>query len=168
MIDLLITAVFALISALGGIFIKDIKALGLFTMLTAVATFLSSYLLNMPTVLLGLVGLATAVVKISIHGKKVVERTVRTYRSRRRLVKLEESVKTMPDMIIDVIPAGSRRAVHPKILQVFQVVNEAYNRGYVVEEPEWLRIIRIYQASVGSEVRPSRTKIISEYEVVEL
>lgn len=168
MIDWLITAVFATMSALGGLFIKDVKALGVFAVLMSTATFLTSHLLNMPTVLLGLIGLATAVAKISIHGKRVVERTVKTYRSRRRLSRLEESVKTIPDAIVDVIPAGSRRAVHPKVLQILQIVNEAYNKGYVVEEPEWLKIIRIYQATVGSEAKTNRTKIISEYEVVEL
>ena len=67
-----------------------------------------------------------------------------------------------------MIPAGSKRAVHPKLLQLISVINEAYSKGYIIEEPDWFRAIRIYLASVGPEFKAGKIKIISEYEVVEL
>lgn len=167
MIDLVITAVFTIIAALGGFFIKDVKAVAIFTALMATVVFLTLYLLGYPVVVLSLVGLSLAAVKISREGGKVVRR-IRTYRSRRRLSKLDEVVKTLPQNIIDVVPAGSRRVIHPKIMAILSLVNEAYSKGYIVEEPNWFRDVRQYLASVGPNFAPERTKIISEYEIADL
>lgn len=168
MIDLIITGVFILLASLGGIFIKDVRGLSIFVGLITTATFLTSFLLNMPIITLGVLGLVTSIVKISTVRRKEKVRGIRTYKSSRRLSRLEESVRSIPENILDVIPAGSKRAVHPKLLQLISVINEAYSKGYIIEEPDWFRAIRIYLASVGPEFKAGKIKIISEYEVVEL
>ncbi|ACB38987.1 hypothetical protein [Pyrobaculum neutrophilum] len=168
MIDLYIAGAVAVLSAMGGIFIKDLKALSIFTVLIAAAAFLLAYAVGMPAVVLGLVGLSTAAVKMGRAGKRVVERKVRTYRSRRRLAGLEESVRAIPENILDVVPAGSVRAIHPKIVGLVALINDAYSKGYTVEEPAWFKVVRQYLASVGPQYTADRAKVISEYEVVEL
>jgi ABC-type siderophore export system fused ATPase/permease subunit len=168
MIDILIALVVGLLAALGGVFIKDAKALAVFTILIAVAAFLLAVITNMSTISLGLLGLAVATVRIGIAGKRVVEHRIKTYRSRRRLSKLEESVKTVPENIVDVIPAGSVRSIHPWIVNLVTLVNNAYAKGYAVEEPSWFRIVRQYLATVGPQFSADRTKVLSEYEITEL
>ncbi|MFN7105395.1 MAG: hypothetical protein ACK4M3_02240 [Pyrobaculum sp.] len=163
MIDLIIAGVLAIVAGLGGIFIKDLKALFIFTALIATAAFLVSLLINMPAATLGLAGLLTAVVKISRSKKGA-----RVYRSQRRLRPLEELTRRLPQDIIDIIPAGSTRAIHPKLVQLVSLTNEAYAKGYVVEEPQWFRDVRQYLAFVGSSFSPDKTKVVSRYEIVEL
>jgi len=168
MIDLLIAGVVGILAALGGLFIKDLKALAIFTVLISLAAFLLSFLMKMPAVSLGLLGLSVAAVKIGRAGKRAVERRIRTYRSRRRLTKLEEAVRTLPENIIDVIPAGAVRAVHPKIVGLVSLINDAYSKGYTVDEPSWFRTVRQYLAAVGPQYTADRTKVVSEYEIAEL
>jgi hypothetical protein len=122
----------------------------------------------MPAILLGLLGLSVAVVKIGKARKRVVEREIRIYRSRRRLRKLEEAVRALPDNILDVIPAGSVRAIHPKIVELISLMNDAHSKGYSVEEPGWFKIVRQYLASVGPRYAADRTKVLSEYEIIDL
>jgi len=168
MIDLLIAGVVGILAILGGLFIKDLKAIAIFTLLTALLAFLLSHLLQMPVISLGLLGLSVAAMKIGKASKRVVEREIRIYRSRRRLTKLEEAVKTLPDNIIDVIPAGSVRAIHPKIVKLVSLTNDAYSKGYTIEEPGWFRVVRQYLASVGPHYVADKTKVVSEYEIVDL
>ncbi|ABL88244.1 conserved hypothetical protein [Pyrobaculum islandicum DSM 4184] len=168
MIDFLLAAIIAILSAIGGVLIKDLKALSIFTVLIATATFLVAHITSIPLVTLGLLGLSTAVVRMGKASKQIVQKRIRTYKSLRRLSKLEESVKTLPENIIDVIPAGAVRAVHPKIASLISLVNDAYSKGYTVEEPHWFKIIRQYLATVGPLYTADRTKIISEYEVIDL
>ncbi|AAL63020.1 hypothetical protein PAE0776 [Pyrobaculum aerophilum str. IM2] len=168
MIDVLIALVIAFFSALGGALIKDIKALAVFTVLIALATFLVVFVTNMPTASLGLVGLAIAAVRIGRVGKRAVETRIKTYRARRRLSSLEEAVRAIPENIIDVVPAGSTRAIHPKLVNLVTIVNNAYAKGYAVEEPNWLRAIRQYLATLGPHFSADKTKILSEYELLDL
>jgi len=168
MIDLLIAGIVGVFTVLGGLFIKDLKALAVFTVLISLAAFLLSFLTKMPTISLGLLGLSVAVVRIGRAGKRAVERRIRIYRSRGRLTKLEEAVRTLPDNIIDVIPAGAVRAVHPKIVGLVSLINDAYSKGYTVEEPSWFRTVRQYLAAVGPQHTADRTKVVSEYEIVDL
>jgi hypothetical protein len=168
MIDFLIAGVVGILAILGGLFIKDLKAIALFTLLMSLLAFLLSYLLQMPAISLGLLGLSVAAVKIGKAGKRVVERKIRIYRSRRRLTKLEEDVKTLPDNILDVIPAGSVRAIHPKIVELISLTNDAYSKGYSVEEPSWFKTVRQYLASVGPRYAADKTKVLSEYEIMDL
>jgi hypothetical protein len=168
MIDLLIAGVVGILAALGGLFIKDPKALAIFTVLISLTAFLLSFLMKMPAVSLSLLGLSVAAVKIGRAGKRAVERRMRTYRSRRRLTKLEEAVRTLPENIIDVIPAGAVRAVHPKIVGLVSLINDAYSKGYTVDEPSWFRTVRQYLAAVGPQYTADRTKVVSEYEIAEL
>jgi hypothetical protein len=58
MIDLLIAGVVGILAILGGLFIKDLRAIAIFTLLTALLAFLLSYLLQMPAISLGLLGLS--------------------------------------------------------------------------------------------------------------
>ena len=167
MIDLLIAGVVGILAALGSLFIKELKALAIFTVLISLAAFLLSFLMKMPAVSLGLLGLSVAAVKIRA-GKRAVERRMRTYRSRRRLTKLEEAVRTLPENIIDVIPAGAVRAVHPKIVGLVSLINDAYSKGYTVDEPSWFRTVRQYLAAVGPQYTADRTNVVSEYEIAEL
>jgi hypothetical protein len=168
MVDILIAFVVGLLAALGGMFIKDAKALAVFTALIATAALLLTVMTNMITISLGVLGLVTAVAKISTAGKRIIERRIKTYKSRKRLGKLEELVKTLPENIVDVIPAGSVRCIHPRIVSLVTFVNNAYARGYAVEEPGWFRIVRQYLATVGPQFSADRTKVLSEYEIVEL
>ncbi|MEM1902757.1 MAG: hypothetical protein QXW44_03660, partial [Pyrobaculum sp.] len=85
MVDILLALLIGVFSTAGGLLIKDLRALSIFTTITAAAAFLIAYITNMPTTVLGLLGLAVAAVKIGRAGKKVVERKIVTYRSRRRL-----------------------------------------------------------------------------------
>lgn len=167
MVDLLITGVLAAMAALGGIFIRDLKALLIFTMLISTAAFLISILTNIPTVVLGLVGLLTAAVKLKLKISPR-EATIKTYKSLKRLRALEELVEKLPQEIIDVIPAGSRRVIHPNLLQLVDLVARAYNKGYAVEEPEWFIQLRQYLSYVGPNFSPEKTKVVSTYEVVDL
>jgi hypothetical protein len=168
MIDLVIAGVVGILAILGGLFIKDLKAIAIFTLLTSLLAFLLSYLLHMPAISLGLLGLSVAAVKIGRAGKRMVERKIRTYRSKRRLTKLEEAVRTLPDNILDVIPAGSVRAIHPKIVKLISLMNDAYSKGYSVEEPDWFRVVRQYLASVGPHYVADKTKVVSEHEIIDL
>jgi len=168
MIDFLIAGAVAALAALGGFFIKDLKAIAIFTALMALATFLLVFLTGMSTISLGLLGLSTAAIKIGRAGKRVVERRVRVYRSQRRLAGLEEAVRTLPENIIDVIPAGSMRMIHPKIVWLVSLINDAYSKGYVVDEPRWFRTVRQYLAAVGPQYTADKTKVVSEYEIVDL
>ncbi|MFN3804107.1 MAG: hypothetical protein ACK4SY_03530 [Pyrobaculum sp.] len=178
MIDLIIAGVLAIVAGLGGVFIKDLKALLIFTALIAAAAFLISLLINMPVVTLGLAGLLTAVVKISMkispRGEskplppEVSRSRARVYRSRRRLRALEELTRRLPQDIVDIIPAGSRRVIHPKLVQLVSLANEAYAKGYVVEEPQWFREVRQYLAFIGPNSSPDKTKVVSRYEIVDL
>ncbi len=168
MIDLVIAGVVGILAALGGLFIKDLKALAIFTVFISLAAFLLSFLMKMPAISLGLLGLSVAAVKIGRAGKRAVEMRIRTYRSRKRLTKLEEAVRTLPENIIDVIPAGAERAVHPKIVGLVSLINDAYSKGYTVDEPDWFRTVRQYLAAVGPQFTADRTKVVSEYEIIDL
>jgi len=168
MIDLALAAAIGIFAALGGVFIKDMKALLIFTTLLSVVAFSLAFILGMATIPLGLLGLATSIVKVAKYSRRVVGSRVKTYIARRRLAKLEESVRTLPENIIDIVPAGSRRAVHPLVVQMVSIANEAYMKGYAVEEPEWLSTVRHYLAALGPEASADKTKVISEHEVVEL
>jgi hypothetical protein len=168
MIDFLIAGVVGILAILGGLFIKDLKAIAIFTFLMSLSAFLLSYLLQMPAISLGVLGLSVAAVKIGKAGRRVVERKIRIYRSRRRLTKLEEDVKTLPDNILDVIPTGSVRAIHPKIVELISLTNDAYSKGYSVEEPSWFKTVRQYLASVGPRYAADKTKVLSEYEIMDL
>ncbi|MGC9119452.1 MAG: secretion system protein, partial [Thermoproteus sp.] len=111
--DLYLALLIALLTALGGYLIRDLQALGIFVGLSAAAAFLMAFLFNAPGAVLGLMGLAVAGVKI-VRAPKVAARARlvrRTYRSRRRLEELEEMTRSLSRVhIIDVVPAGSRRA----------------------------------------------------------
>ena len=77
-------------------------------------------------------------------------------------------MSTLPHNIIDVIPAGSVRAIHPKIVEPISLTNNAYSKGYSVEEPSWFRVVRQYLASVGPYYVADKTKVVSEYEIIDL
>ncbi|MEM4494021.1 MAG: hypothetical protein QXJ71_09770 [Pyrobaculum sp.] len=168
MIDALIPVIIGVFSALGGILIKDIKALGIFTALVATSAFIIAYVTNMPTISLGLLGLITSAVRIGRAGKRVVERRIRTYRAGRRLKSLEEAARSIPENIVDIIPAGSTRMIHPKIVELVTLVNNAAVKGYAVEEPPWFKAVEQYMAIIGPQVSATKTKVVSEYEVVDL
>ncbi|MEM4438557.1 MAG: hypothetical protein QW680_07975 [Pyrobaculum sp.] len=168
MVDILLALLIGVFSTAGGLLIKDLKALSIFTTVTATAAFLIAHITNMPATVLGLLGLAVAAVKIGRAGKKVVERKIVTYRSRRRLKKLEEAVKTLPENILDVVPRGGVRSIHPNIVNLVVLINNAYVKGYTIEEPSWFREVRRYLATVGPNFVADKTKILSEYEIVDL
>jgi len=168
MIDLALAAAIGTFAVLGGVFIKDMKALLMFITLLSVVAFSLAFVLGLAAIPLGLLGLATSMVKVARYSRRVVSGRIRTYIARRRLARLEESVRTLPEKIIDIVPAGSRRAVHPLVVQMVAIANEAYIKGYAVEEPEWLSTVRHYLATLGPEAYADKTKVISEHEVVEL
>ncbi|MGC8972613.1 MAG: secretion system protein [Thermoproteus sp.] len=170
--DLYLALLIALLTALGGYLIRDLQALGIFVGLSATAAFLMAFLFNAPGAVLGLVGLAVAGVKI-VRAPKVAARArqlVRhTYRSRRRLEELEEMARSLSRVhIIDVVPAGSRRAIHPKVIQLLEIADKAREQGYQVAEPTWLREVRLYRRLLGSEFAPDEPTIVSDTEVFTL
>jgi len=151
----------------GSLLIRDQKALLLFIGLSAVAAFLSALSFQAPEAVLGLAGLAAGAVSIR-RQRRQRQRRLRLYRSRRRLEKLEEGVRELPKNIIDVVPAGSKRGIHPELVRLILLSNDAALKGYAVEEPEWLATLRQYYALLGPAVSPSKTLVVSEHEVVEL
>ena len=169
MTDIYAPILIAVLSALGGILIRrDLYALLIYTVLVSVAGFLTAFLLNASTALLGLLGLSTAayrVVKIS----RLRGFTIKVYRSRRRLQELEEMTHNLARVnILDVVPAGSRRALHPKIVEMIDVAERAYSLGYRVEEPDWLRDARLYRRLLGSQFVPNEDVVVGETEVFPL
>jgi len=138
----------------------------MFTVLSAVAAFLSALAFQAPEAVLGLVGLAAGAA--SVKRRKRPQRRMRLYRSRRRLEKLEEGVRELPKNIIDIVPAGSRRGIHPELVRLILLTNDAALKGYAVEEPEWLTKVRQYYTLLGPATSPSKTLVVSEHEVVEL
>lgn len=168
MVDILIAVIIGVFSAAGGLLIRDLRALLIYTAVTASAVFLIAYTTGLTTTVLGLLGLATAAIKIGRAGKRVVEKKIRTYRSSRRLKRLEESIKTLPENIVDVVPPGGVRSIHPHIVGLVAMVNNAYSKGYVVEEPTWFRSVRQYLAAVGPNFVADRAKVLGEYEIVDL
>jgi len=168
MIDLALAAAIGIFAVLGGMFIRDMKALLIFIIILSVVAFSLVFVLGLAAIPLGLLGLATSTVKVAKYSRRVVSGRIKTYIARRRLARLEESVRTLPENIIDVVPAGSRRAIHPLVVQMVAIANEAYMKGYAVEEPEWLSTVRLYLATLGPESNADKTKVISEHEVVEL
>jgi len=154
------------ITVAGSLLICDRGALLLFISLSAVAAFLSALAFQTPEVVLGLCGLAAGTV--TIKRQRRAQRLLKLYRSRRRLERLEEGVREIPKNIVDIVPAGSRRGIHPELVRLILLSSDAALKGYAVEEPEWLTILRQYYMLVGSAVSPSKTLVVSEHEVVEL
>jgi hypothetical protein len=169
--DLYLALLIALLTALGGYLIRDLQALALLVGLSAVAAFLMSFLFNAPGAVLGLAGLVVAGVKI-LRAPKVAARArrlVRTYRSRRRLEELSEMARSLSRVhIVDVVPAGSRRAVHAKVIQLMDIADRAAQQGYRVDEPQWLKDVRLYRRLLGSEFSSDETTIVSDVEVFTL
>jgi len=150
----------------GSLLIRDQRALLLFIGLSAIAAFLSALAFQTPEAVLGLTGLGAGIV--SVKRRRRSQRRLRLYRSTRRLEKLEEGVRELPKNIIDIVPAGSRRAIHPELVKLILLTNDAALKGYAVEEPKWLSTLRQYYALLGPTISPSKTLIVSEHEVVEL
>lgn len=151
----------------GSLLIRDQKALLLFIGLSTLAAFLSALAFQTPEVVLGLAGLAAGTVSIK-RQKRAQKRQLKLYRSRRRLERLEEGVRDLPKNIIDIVPAGSRRSIHPEVVKLILLANDAALKGYAVEEPEWFATLRQYYALLGPATSPPKTLIVSEHEVVEL
>lgn len=169
MMDVYVALFVALLSALGGALIRrDILALSIYVALVSAAGFLISFLLNAPAALLGLLGLSTAayrVVKIS----SLRAPRIRIYRSRRRLQELEEMTRSLARVnILDVVPAGSKRALHPKIVEMIEIAERARSLGYRVEEPGWLKDARTYRRLLGSQFVSDEDTVVGETEVFAL
>jgi len=154
------------LTAAGSLLIRDQKVLLLFIGLSAVAAFLSALAFQAPEAVLGLTGLAAGAV--AVRRRRRAQRPLKLYRSRRRLEKLEEGVREIPKNIIDIVPAGSKRAIHPELVRLILLSSDAALKGYAVEEPEWFALLRQYYTLVGPAVSPSKTLVVSEHEVVEL
>jgi len=155
-----------LLAATGALLIRDQRAFLTFIALSALAAFLSALSFQAPEAVLGLTGLAVWSVSIK-RRKKARQRRLRLYRSKRRLEKLEEGVKEVPKAILDIVPAGSKRGIHPELVKLILLTNDAALKGYAVEEPEWLTTLRQYYALLGPSVSPNKTLIVSEHEVVD-
>jgi len=156
-----------LLATAGALLIRDQKALLMFIGLSATAAFLSALSFQAPEAVLGLAGLAAGAVTIK-RKRGARQRRLKLYRSRRRLEKLEEGVRDIPKDIVDIVPAGSRRGIHPKLVSLILLANDAALKGYAVEEPEWLSRVRQYYALLGPASAPSKTLVVSEHEVSEL
>lgn len=175
MIGALFVAVF---SVAGGLLIRDAKAFLVFTALTATAAFLLAFLVdvNAPLGLLGLTVPAFGVLRRLRMARLHMARPVapparqgpRTYRSSRRLERLDEVAVTIPEQIMDVVPAGSVRRIHPKVVELAYIAIEASGKGYSTEEPSWFSMVRRYLDWVGPELKADRTKVISEFEIIEI
>ena len=159
----------AIFSALGGLLIRrDLYALLIYVFLDAIAGFLMAFLLDAPTALLGLLGLSTAAYRV-VKTSRLRRFAVRVYRSRRRLEELEEMTIDLAHVrILDVVPAGSKRALHPKIVEMIDIAERARSLGYMVMEPEWLREARLYRKLVGSQFVPNEDVVVGENEVFPL
>ncbi|MEM1638146.1 MAG: secretion system protein [Pyrobaculum sp.] len=168
--DLFLALLIALITAMGGRLIRDIEALAIFVGLSAAAAFLLAFLLGAPGAVLGLMGLSIAAIKI-VRSPQVMKlgTRIRTYRSRERLKELEEATVSLSRIhIVDVVPAGSRRAIHPKVVELLELADRATALGYHVEEPPWLRDARLYRRLLGSEFVAAETTVVGETEVIPL
>lgn len=166
--DIYAVLLILILSALGGYFIRDLLALIVFVALTAAAGFLTALLLNAPIAVLGLLGLAVAAYRV-ISRPQIKRPAMRTYRSRRRLEELEEMTRNLARIhIVDVVPAGSKRALHPKIVEMIEVADRAYSLGYHVEEPGWLKDARLYRRLLGSQFVPDEDVVVGETEVFPL
>jgi len=150
----------------GSLLMRDQRALLLFIGLSAAAAFLSALAFQAPEAVLGLTGLAAGAV--AVRRQRRTQRLLKLYRSRRRLERLEEGVREIPKNIIDVVPAGSRRAIHPELVRLILLSNDAALKGYTVEEPEWFTLLRQYYVLLGPAALPQKALIVSEHEVVEL
>lgn len=162
----------AFLSLLGGLLIRDARAFLLFAVLSAAAAFLLAFLVD-PQAPLGLLGLAVPAFAVlrRLRRERVLPSAPfrpRTYRSSSRLERLEEVAVSIPEHIVDVVPAGSARRIHPRLVELAQISVEAASRGYSVEEPPWFSAVRRYLTWVGPELRAERTRVISEFEIVEL
>jgi len=166
MIGTILASGIGFLAVAGTLLIRDQKALLVFIILSAVAAFLSALSFQTPEAVLGLVGLAAEAV--SVKKQRKPQKRLKLYRSRRRLEKLEEGVRELPKNIIDIVPAGSKRAIHPELVRLILLTNDAALKGYAVEEPEWLVTLRQYYTLVGPAVSLSKTLVVSEHEVVEL
>ena len=169
MTDIYAVLLIAVFSTLGGILIRrDLYALLIYVALAATAGFLMAFLLNAPAALLGLLGLSTAAYRVvKISRLKGLRRLV--YRSQRRLQELEEMTRNLARIhIVDVVPAGSKRALHPKIIEMIEVSDRAYSLGYHVEEPGWLKDARLYRRLLGSQFVPDEDVVVGETEVFPL
>jgi len=167
MIGTILASGIGFLVATGALLIRDQKALLMFIGLSAVAAFLSALSFQAPEAVLGLVGLAAGSISIK-RGRSTRQRRVRLYRSRKRLEKLEEGVREVPKNVLDIVPVGSKRGIHPKIVELILLSNDATIKGYAVEEPEWLSIVRQYYTLLGPASTPSKTLVVSEHEVVNL
>ncbi len=169
MTDIYAAVLIAVLSALGGILIrKDPYALLIYTALISIAGFLTAFLLSAPAALLGLLGLSTAAYRVVKISRSRGLRSL-VYRSRRRLQELEEMTRSLARVnILDVIPAGSRRAIHPKILELIDTAERARELGYKVEEPGWLRDAEVYRRLLGYQFVSSEITVVTDTEVFEL
>ncbi|CCC81551.1 hypothetical protein [Thermoproteus tenax] len=158
----------AVFTALGGYIIRDLQALSILVALSSVAAFLLAILFNAPAAVLGLLGLTVAAVRI-IRRPELRTWRQRIYRSRRRLEELEEMTKQLSRIhIMDLVPAGSKRAIHPKLVELVDMADKATSLGYQVSEPQWLKILRTYRRLLGSQFEAEATTIVGETDVFEL
>ncbi|MFB6490373.1 MAG: secretion system protein [Thermoproteus sp. AZ2] len=160
------------LTAAGGYLIRDLVPLAVFVALSAAAAFLLSFLLNAPSAVLGLAGLATAVVKLIRRRDLAAKLAVpvrRTYRSRRRLDALEERTKTLSHIrIVDVVPAGSSRSIHPKLLEILDIVERAEALGYSAAIPRWLAELSQYRRLLGSQYMAREDVVVGETDIIAL
>jgi len=155
-----------ILAVAGSLLIRDQRALLLFICLSAAAAFLSALAFRAPEAVLGLAGLAAGIA--SVKRRRRPQSRAKLYRSKRRLERLEEGVRELPKNVIDVVPAGSRRAIHPELVKLIMLADGAALKGYAVEEPEWLSRVRQYYALLGPVASPTKALVISEHEVAEL
>ncbi|MCC6020521.1 MAG: hypothetical protein LM577_04045 [Thermoproteaceae archaeon] len=168
MIDALVAAALGAVYALGGALIRDLRALAIFTCLAWAAAFLTALLCSMPAAVLSVAGLASAAVKIGRAKRHAIKRVLRVYKSLARLVRLEESVAGVPERILDVIPAGTVRRVHPRVVEALRAAQRAAAAGYAVELPKWARQVSWYLSVIGPELKAERALVLGEHEIVEL
>mgnify|MGYP001772490562 CR=1 FL=1 len=166
MIGAVLASGIGFLAVAGSLLIRDQRALLLFIGLSAIAAFLSALSFQAPEAVLGLTGLAAGTV--SIKRRMRPQRRLRLYRSKKRLEKLEEGARELPKNIVDIVPAGSKRGIHPELMRLILLTNDAALKGYAVKEPEWLATLRQYYTLLGSAASPSKTLVVSEHEVVEL
>lgn len=155
-------------TAAGGYLIRDMRALAVLVGLSATAAFLLAILLSTPSAVLGLLGLSVGAVR-TLRRPELRTWRPRTYKSRRRLAELEEMTRQLSRIrIIDVVPAGSSRSIHPKLLEIADIVERAAASGYSVSTPQWLKELAAYRKLLGYQFMAAETTVVGETEVFTL
>lgn len=167
MMELATALLILALTAAGGYLIRDMRALAVFVGLSATAAFLLAILLSIPSVVLGLLGLSAGAVR-TLRRPELRTWRPRMYKSRRRLAALEEMARRLPARIIDVVPAGSSRSIHPKLLEIMGTVERAAASGYSVSMPQWLEELVAYRKLLGYQFLATETTVVGETEVFTL